>query len=463
MQNSGINKWPEDSICDLYELYRILLKNIERNGWNYHYKEGLPYKLPDVVLSEHPLDRIVLRLHQIFQRNIDAFVRQEQMQSQGFSYEPNALQNDIDDGFPTKRLTADLLPFWQLVFENYKRIPIFSKDKAYEFFNNTIKPKLEKDQRKVAISASKALNIIDLPFWRERWHTYEVWASVATLLALDEFRPIPVVENNSVPIDGYSSCLLAYLKTLNHISACVAIQVQTPYFTSGRKAIKPDLRVCFSDQFDASETAAIVEFKQRLHMTAADINGVFKAYMGGSPKCHGTIILNYDSVPSHITLDRGHFVIGDMHPCNPAALSEYKITLQGILKSSGIQPLRKNIIVLLDVSGSMAGLYRSSAAAETLQTLTIIRYVHVFTFNEGLTTGQRLKNDSSSQIYTSGGTDLGKAINDLSAMNCEPDRLLILTDGEYQCPSEVLKSVPAMRECLPSDARHYIAWLLNDE
>ena len=119
------------------------------------------------------------------------------------------------------------------------------------------------------------------------------------------------------PIDGYHPAVVADVWAKDYEKACVSIQVQTPYKLGRRTAIKPDLRVCFSDQYDdVNQTAAIVEYKQRIRLSQVEVAEVAKAYSGGSPNCGGVVILNYDSVPEGIKMPEGTSLIGEAHPCN---------------------------------------------------------------------------------------------------------------------------------------------------
>jgi hypothetical protein len=49
-----------------------------------------------------------------------------------------------------------------------------------------------------------SLDILDLLFWRLRWHTYEVWTTVLTLRVLDQYRPVVGIANGYTSVDGYN-------------------------------------------------------------------------------------------------------------------------------------------------------------------------------------------------------------------------------------------------------------------
>jgi len=335
----SVHLWPEEAILTLYEIYQILLRNIQGGKWNYNYQEGKPYRLRTVQSVGHPFDKIAMRIQRLLQRNIDAFVEKDRVTTQEiFTASESGLSSDTATVFPTRRLTADLLPFWQIIFDRYDHISDKLKTEALKHFEEKTKPLLHRKEGPRIRTVREALDIIDLPFWRHRWHTYEVWATIATLRVLRNYNPIPRVNENSIPIDGYDPAIVADLNAEEYENACVAIQVQTPYVSGRRKAIRPDLRVCFSDRFEAKETAAIVEFKQRLRLSQKEVTEVITAYSGGSPNCAGIVLLNYDSVPRDMAIPHGSVLIGDVHPCNQEAIAAFEGNLKRFLEQASLRP-----------------------------------------------------------------------------------------------------------------------------
>lgn len=458
-----VNVWPKDAIYSLYGLYRILLREVGSGVSSHRYQESEVYTLPKVSVSGNPFDEIANRIQRLFQRNIDAFAEKGRFSIGNSSFGSDPTMGESSTGFPTRHLTADLLPFWQRVFEVYSRVSDKSKNEALEYYNENTLPLMRERREEGIGKVIEALDIIDLPFWRHRWHTYEVWATVATFRALREYNPIPRVTRNSVPIDGYEPAIVADVDSKGFPNACVAVQVQTPYIFGKRKAIKPDLRVCFSDHLVANETAAIVEFKQRKRLSRAEMLEVSTSYLQGSPRCGGVIILNYDVVPNDVELPDGALLITNVHPCNQEAVAAFQSALTGVLENVSFKPSGGRIVVLLDVSGSMEGNYATAKIQDAMRRLLSVTSINVFTFNDGLTSNQRLERGSSTALDTSGGTDLGKALDDLERGYGLPNKLLIVSDGYYQCPKAKLERIRSVKECLPEDIESNIQWLLMRE
>lgn len=457
----SVHLWSDDAIYSLYGLYKILLKNVDR-GCNYNYEEGKPYTLPQVRSMGHPFDEIALRIQRLFQENIDSFVEKTQTEIEGLPVRSESeMENKSPSGFPTRRLTADLLPFWQIVFERYDQISDIIKTEALEYYKKQTVPLLQERKGQGVGMVIEALDVIDLPFWRHRWHTYEIWATVVTLRVLKEYNPIPRVVDGYIPIDGYGPATIADLEVKEYDRACVILQAQTPYIKGKRKAIKPDLRVCFSDILESEETAAIVEFKQQLKLSPKEIREVSSAYLNGSPKSGGVIVLNFDSIPASIKSTKRVSVIGDVHPCNQEAISKFESCLLLFLDKASLRPSRKKRVVLLDISGSMRGEYHDRDIQDSLRRLLMITKVSVFTFNNGLTSGRKLESSANTNIRTSGGTELGMALDDLEKLHGLPDRLLVVTDGGYICPKEKLARIPSVKECMPGNIQEYLKWLLG--
>lgn len=457
-----VHLWPDKAIYSLYGLYRILLQGVGSGVGRHKYQEGQAFTLPKVGLAGHPFDEIAIRIQRLFQKNVDAFAEKGQFSIEGISLRyDNGMEEGSRPGFPTRRLTADLLPFWQRVFEEYGRVADKTKSEALEYYRRNTAPLLRERKEEGTGRFIEALDIIDLPFWRHRWHTYEVWSTVAVLRTLREYSPSPRVCGNSIPIDGYEPSTIADLDAEGFPKACVAVQVQTPYVAGKRKAIKPDLRVCFSERLEPEATAAIVEFKQRKRLSRKEILEVSKAYLGGSPRCGGIILVNYDAAPPGEPLPPGASLVGEMHPCNQDAVDVFQNALLRTLESVSFRPVKKRTVVLLDVSGSMAGQYDSRSIKDALRRLLSLTKVSVFTFNDGLTSGQKMGAEASTSLNTAGGTDLGKALDDLEKAYGVPNQLLVVTDGGYRCPDGRLEQISFVRECMPEDIENNMQWLLT--
>lgn len=453
--------WTKKAIYQLYGLYRILLREGFDGRIKNIYKEGDPFSLPKIIVKDHPFDHIAASINNLFQTNIDAFVKKSRLDifEHEFKYKDEELVNNEKLTFPTRCLTADLLPFWIEVFDMYDCISDETKNMAMEFYEKQIKSLLDREKRVRIGTLKKGINIIDLPFWRHRWHIYEIWGTIITLQGLKEYRPVLRIKNNMLPFDAYNPAIIADLKTKDYKKACVSMQVTTPYKTPTRTAIKPDLRVCFSHEFVPNNSAVIVEFKQRLKMTKQHVLDVATAYNNGSPKAKGVIILNYDNFNEEVKLPGGCKILSDVHPSNKAALDEFKNALLNASQRALLLPKLENIAILLDVSASMRGHYRKESIS-LLHNLIRNNGMQVFAFNDGLISNKSMRDTDCTDLITSGGTYLGKALEQLEHLCGLPQRLLIVTDGEFERPTEILSMIPKVKECMPQNINNYINWLL---
>ncbi|MBN1567624.1 MAG: VWA domain-containing protein [Acidobacteria bacterium] len=460
---STVRIWSAEAIRCLYKLYSILLKD-DKGGHAYKYEEGDSLNLTSVECRGHKFDELASNVRQLFQDNIDAF-RRLRCATEGWASNELkiAIQRDEDRGLPVLRLAADLLPFWIRVFEIYPTLRAEIKDEALRFYLTELEPLLVNERRMALLKIRLALDILDLPFWRQRWHTYEIWASIATLEALEAFRPTLRVVDGYVPLDGYRAEVVADLASETHKRGCVAIQVQTLCSYGRRKAIKPDLRVMFSDALDAEQTAAIVEFKQRRRLSNVHLKEVLAAYKHGSPRCGGVLLLNYDEVHFSGRLPSGCHVLGGLQPCNPGAMAAFKQKLGEALERAGMRPACVRVIVLLDVSSSMGDCYRETGFQKALATVLELREVKVFAFNDGLVSNDPVDKQFYEGLRTSGNTNLGKALEQLQSINMFPDRLLVVSDGRYHCIYEIWERIGDARVCTPDNVVKHVGWLVSSK
>jgi len=236
--------------------------------------------------------------------------------------------------------------------------------------------------------------------------------------------------------------------------------MQTPYEVGFRKAIKPDLRICLTERIVPEDTIAIVEFKQRTQLTVWELEELVNAYSDASPRCFGVVVANYDSLQLEPTLPNNCFTITQVHPGNQVRVGDYEKALRQILAAASFQPKTYNLILLLDVSGSMVGCYDTPDFQEALRIIRRIPIVKAFTFNKGLTSQNVLRPSGSNRLVTLGDTSLVKALDDLKELGLWPDRLLVVTDGEHDYLPERTEKISAYRECMPSELRHNLQWLI---
>lgn len=449
--------WSLDAISQLFELGKILEIKIKTEPY-IKYIPGKPYPLPQVNHDQHPIDTIIRRVRDLYQKIIDDYYKLEtQTNNRDLSLidETKDFQNQYLRNASTG--LTDLLPRWVAIFSNIEKIPEQKKDEAYNFFKEKIEPLIRKDREEIETLIKEALDILNLPFWKHRWHTYEVWSTVCILKTLGEYEPALRIVNGRIPIDGYKEEIIADLKTTKFPEACVVAQSETPYKSATKTAIKPDLRICYDKKQLAGSTAAVVEYKQHKNMNAKYIEEISQRYTAGVPNSGGTLIVNYDTIEIDLQLSAKSKIIHPFHPGIPKNILEFKNELLNILESVEFVPVKNNRILLFDISASMQTHYKDHELQKLLPELIADNQIKIHLFNDGLVAGGDTKL-SSQNFSASGGTHLGKALNELETIYGQLDYLLIVTDGEHDNPPE-LSRVSHIKECMPSDLSKNLHWL----
>jgi len=460
--------WPSEALNGLFSIGRTVISPEREPIWriyNEHgrYEPGKPYDLPLVSCTGHPFDEVVQGVRDVFQQIIIGYII-EMEQEHSVRRLPEVIeqkdQSEHDFSFQrSSSLLTDLLPTWYYIFARCANIGERPKDAALQEYDVTVRPLLQSRTDRANVPLLEALDILDLPFWRHRWHTYEVWASVLTLRSLQEYRPILRIGSGHIPLDGYTAAVVADLKAHDCVSACVAVQVETPFRKGKRKAIKPDLRVCFADPSSAENTAGVIEFKQRSRIDRQVLAEMANAYSHGCPRSGGVLILNYDSTSTAIYLPPNCYFIEGVQPLNLRGIRLFQQRLSEILCVVGFEPPRGSTIVLLDVSASMGDSYRDRNVQVSLRKILGMPWVKILRFNNWLVEGGDLDPLSAQSLTTSGGTQLGRALSDLEYLFGLPDNLLIVTDGGHEHPTDLLKRIPRVKECAPAEIGDNIAWL----
>lgn len=431
--------WPFDALRSLFSVAdKVIHSNDYEQIWElYHrhgrYEPGKPYDLPQVNSTGHPFDEVVQNIRDVFQQIIDDYVIE--MEQECFKKKlPDLICRQEDaKGNPSLQrfsyLLTDLLPTWYYIIARCEVVENQPKDAALHVFDTTVKPLLQSGDGMSEATLFEALDILDLPFWLHRWHTYEIWGSILTLRSLKEYRPLLRIGSGYLGLDGYAATIIADLNVNSNTSACVAIQVETPFRQGRRVAIKPDLRICFSDPSLAENTAGVVEFKQRSSINTKDLSEMGNSYSKGCPRSGGVLILNYDYTGMKISLPPVcHFIEG-VQPLNKKAINLFQRRLFEVLHSVNFEPADGKAIVLLDVSSSMGTLYRDMNVQNSLRQFLYMSWVKILCFNNGLVKGGDFDPSSAQHLTTSGGTQLGQALLDIESLFGLPASLLIVTDG----------------------------------
>jgi hypothetical protein len=438
--------WSRETLLELsdpgWELVESLglAPSSNQYGDKPRYEAFRPYTLPafDVGRS-HALTTVATAL----QSAIDAA-------STVTSNDPRVWLRDV--GFAL----TDILPYWTVVLQRAGTLSAESLQQFAAWFDRELSPRLD---AQVLPPGSQPLDEIDLPFWRHRWHTYEIWVSVVTLRALDLARLAPRMRlrDGYLPIDGYCAAVVADLVCAGVPLACVAVQVQTR-IPNGKGAIRPDLRISRSTNLVADATAVVVECKQRKAMTASHLREVTARYSTGCPKASAVIVVNYDAPGLGSASPPCH----SLEAVRPTSVSEFERLLLKSVENAGLVPLPQ-IAVLFDCSWSMLHAYTQPVATASAGALAGMQ-AEIFAFADTLLSERPTIEDDRLVLPTlGGGTNLEGALMALVAtLGFPPDILVLVSDGEHGNPP-ILANMPkviepgadGLAECLMELRRMY--------
>lgn len=449
--------WSYESLHRLFEIPINILKakNEVRLQPSKQYRPGEPYQMPSVQDSSDEFVKMIQQIRDAFQEIADAYAAEvasiRTVPELKFNEGAGSLNN-------VAVLLTDLLPLWSVVFARVDDFPAASKREALEYFDREVKPHLRHCSTEVEVDVMEALDVLFLPFWRHRWQTYEIWATVCVLQGLTQFRPQLVIDGTYCSLDGFSAGIVALLDTIDD-DACVVLQMQTPFRSSGRKAIKPDLSICRDQTLSAESRAVVVEFKQRVRLDCAHVEEVGSSYFMGSPEVGGVVIVNYDKVAITPTLPDRVSYLEDIRPDRVSGIEAMRDLIDDAMDHAGLEPRRSRVVALLDVSSSMGRLYESPSAQTGLWSLLGLGGVNVFRFNNGLAEGGDLddRRDVGS-IQTSGGTDLDLALQQIEQALGIPHVLLLISDHGYRRTAK-LDSIESFKECEPEQLSEGVLWL----
>jgi hypothetical protein len=418
------------------ELYDAYMKVVRLLGWEdgvgfrlepYHFIAET-YELPPMPQIEHEIDKAIGTLRNHLQGLLGR-PRDELRKSNLY------------------RWLSDLNPLVSSLLGSLGSVSIEKKDRALAIYRESIAPRLNV----LAVNLREPLEILNLPFWKKRWQTYEIWATVATIRALDKYRPEIIVKDGYVAMDGKHNAIVAKLLTPVYQNACIVSQFES--LLNDGTAIRPDLSICFDDRRKADSRAAVVEFKQRQKLTLDHVIEVGERYAEGSPSAAGVIVLNYDRVLMPDELDhlpKGVSLFEGVQPKVPET-TEFGTAIQQLLVDAGLAPW-KDVTVLLDISSSMDDAYSSGEVQQMLRDLVQTPNVSVFAFNDDLV-GKSFEIGDELHIETGGGTALAMAIKTLKSKGVMYQELIVISDGEFEEPN-----VP-IRHFEPDEMQLAIEWI----
>lgn len=430
--------WRRDELHMLFGLRQECFSNVKWRPLSPRYEPSQPYALPPFAARTEQ-DEIGKRIHSALQAAID-FAASTDISLARVGYtDPVPTDgadgsNEMEERKAIGRLLHDLVPGWFPVLSEWRHIPDAAKQKAQEYFEQVIKPKLPTHKYNAAQLVREALDLLELPFWRHRWHTYEIWASVATLQALEPNGIRPLVKDGRLAIDASAPAVIAEIGTPPRGYA--SVQSETRIATPSRK-VRPDLRISSDNPPTNSGTAVIVEFKQRKQLTEKHVRDVLTWYREACGPEGGVVMVNYDDASEleYTTWPDRCALIRNVHPGNANAVQRFSDAVLGLARRAGIAPDRR--YVLFDLSASMQPALESTDKARLAAVLSDPD-VEVYGFHAGLASDKPL-NSLGDLLHFGGSTDLARAVAELKKLFDSqgrrfPDRITVITDGEYDTP-----------------------------
>lgn len=200
-------------------------------------------------------------------------------------------------------------------------------------------------------------DIIDLPFWKYRWHVYELWCLVVSLNLFHQ-RGFNLVQS----ANGVA------LLQLNH-GVLVAQRTETPqgniyyqptYQNHRSETVHPDIVITQGnttvETIDSDSVLAIVECKQHSmpketglqNVKQRHFDAVAKKYEQAITKQNGTlVIVNYDT----LDFERDYSMLDRFFPGNE---SELKSKLENVLNYFSPKAMLRSAVLVVDASASMS-------------------------------------------------------------------------------------------------------------
>jgi hypothetical protein len=438
--------WTPNDFNKVFKLIDIIWQGVK--DWQYayvRYERGVNFKLPDVPYFQGELYDVLIKVREAVQGAVELVDS----------------ESDIDQ-YPLLKsleyILTDLVPcVVQLLIQDAARLANIEPQKAkeaVEYFEKEIWSKLQFRINEKTVK--ELLDILDLPFWRYRWYLYEVWATMHTIDALADIDiSLNVDSAGTLAVEVGKTTEIAIVHTEKGDLKVVA-QLKTPVVgIQGRKAIKPDLRICIDPVNDPNNTLLVIELKQRKRITRRYLSELISAYEKGCLRSVKNYFLNYDALSSElITLSTTKSqLIGDFNPSRPTVINWYKKDIVTQIIRAGYKPVMRFDAILFDISGSMTGRYNSAEVQETIKALLMEnRRARIFLFNTELIKQQ--DTDPSTIVEslknTWGGTTLEPCLKQLLEFK-NIKRILIITDGEYgEAPSlskfEAVQCQPTVQE-----------------
>lgn len=462
--NAPITYWSDEAFNELFGLAQCVDVEGGAQGSKYHSQE--PYQLPTIDTNHgDDFEEILRQVRNLFQNIIDgaAEIDEEEYNCDSIESE-NEVEESISSLLGAASLLTDLLGSWEQIFNNHHEVSEEDRRKVLDFYQKNIAPKLEMGSDVVFRNQRTPLDILRLPFWEHRWHTYEIWMTIQTLEALDSYDPQVRVVDDRIPIDGRSTEIVAELDVIRNYDACVVTELETPYQTEDRTAIRPDLSVCRTQDLDTNSRAVVIEYKQRASLSCSHAKEVAQSYLYGSPEAAGLAMVNYDDVPD-VELHEAAELLGNVRPGSPT-VNEYREIVKDLTKEAGLFEHLEQRAVLVDVSGSMRDAYANPEVKDVVQSLLKWREegLEVYQFDDGLTEHPQITvSEVEAGLETGGGTNVKCAIQQMCEDFGTPSTLLVVTDIKGKLPESDLEGIETIKKCTPQGLPSELDWLRSGD
>jgi len=445
--------WPTSALFALHEMFTTRGTRDEARWPDYRPFE--PYLPPAFVPGDAPLDRIMARIHRVFESIMtEANALDHDTRRRVGGSNPGVDPLDTAIGHGAFALT-DLIPRWGFYFDAYRALSPSERKAAQIFFETEVEPMLEAAEVQEWGPEIEPLELLEMPFWKHRWHTYEIWATVESLRALTAFHPRLEVIDGRTGFDSTNPMMVASLDVVDRPDCGVWVQLQTDFRRGARRAIRPDLSICYDAKGEIASRAVVVEFKQRLGDRDGHFDEVGTSYSMGSPEAGGVLLVNYDTpglspiVPDNVRYHEG------LHPAAPAVRDAVARDLEWAMNAAGLRPHAHLTVALLDVSGSMQSAYARDDVEHLRTQLSQIPWVIVRLFADGL-----IPEDESKGGRLRGGTDLQSALESLFEEIGVPDSLLVVSDGQYRSVASHLNRIERHSRVDVHELATGIDWIL---
>ena len=449
----SVTLWPQSALLALHQMFTTRAPRSARRWPAYHPFDA--YSLPAFSGGDEPLDRVMARIHDVFGAIVvQAGDLDDATRRRIGGGKPGLDPLDAAIGHASFALT-DLIPAWGHYFETYGQLSQAERAAALDVFETQIEPLIKNNEREDWGPEIAPLDLLEMPFWKHRWHTYEIWATVESLRALADYHPRLEVVDGRTGFDSTNPMMVAALDVVDRPDAGVWVQLQTDFRRGKRRAIRPDLSICDDGEGVAESRAVVVEFKQRLGDRDGHFDEVGTSYSLGAPAAGGVLLVNYDTpgltpiVPANVRYHEG------LRPGQPAVRAAVASDLLWAMDAAGLRPHARLTVALLDVSGSMRPVYEQHDVEQLRAQLSRIPWLVVKAFADGL-----VDDDEAGLFRARGGTDLEAALQALFARIGVPDTLLVVSDGQYGREVPSLHRVPRHHRVDAHDLGAGLAWIL---